>query len=388
LDRHLLDNADVRLDCHGGAKQRTSLAGAAWLGAVHLVVDAVSVASVLRAAPPKDSLAASALLFVLAYDVLAFAGQAPLGWLIDRFPVRRGSTVTGVVLTGVALLVGPDAGYAVVLLASLGNALFHVGAGATVLAAAGDRAAPAGVFVAPGALGLGIGLLLGRKFVSVPLWPWFSALAAAIAVVALAPTRADAGERPTAPSHLRVSGIIAIAVALCLSVAVRSLVGSVGCDACDKTLFLAVAVPVASFAGKLAGGFLADRFGWIDLATAALLASAPLLAWSGGDLWLALPGLVLFQMTMPVTLTAMVRLMPARPALAFGVLSLALIAGALPTYLPTAWRPSGVAVLGLVLGSALALFVALRALFPRGSARSPSSSTSAAASSNLCRGNP
>jgi FSR family fosmidomycin resistance protein-like MFS transporter len=311
-----------------------------------------------------------------------------LGWLIDRFGVRRGSTLTGVVLTALALLVGPDAGYSAVLLASLGNALFHVGAGAMVLAEAGDRAAPAGVFVAPGAIGLGIGLLLGRRFTSVPLWPWFFALGAAVAVVALARTRPDAEGRPNPPSHLRSGAILAVAILLCLSVAVRSLVGNVGCDACDKTLFLAVAVPAAGFAGKLAGGFLADRFGWIDLATVALLASAPLLAWSGGDLWLALPGLVLFQMTMPVTLAAMVRLMPARPALAFGVLSLALVAGALPTYLPDGWRPQGIAVLGLVLGSALVLFVALRVLLSPGSARSGSPSNAAAVPSPCCRGNP
>ena len=63
--------------------------GATWLGATHLVVDAVCVASVLRAAPPSDSLVASALAFVLGYDLLAFAGQAPFGWLIDRFDLRR-----------------------------------------------------------------------------------------------------------------------------------------------------------------------------------------------------------------------------------------------------------------------------------------------------------
>jgi FSR family fosmidomycin resistance protein-like MFS transporter len=114
----------------------------------------------------------------------------------------------------------------------------------------------------------------------------------------------------------------------------------------------------------MVGGFLADRFGWIDLSMVALLAAAPLLAFSGGDLWLALPGLLLFQMTMPVTLVAMLRLMPGRPALAFGLPCLALIAGALPAYLPDVWRPRGLAVLALVLGSAALLFLALRRLVP------------------------
>jgi len=368
----------VRLTSQGGAEHRTSLAGSAWLGGAHLVIDAVCVTSVLRAAPPKDSLAASALVFVLAYDVFAFAGQAPLGWLIDRFGVRRGAALAGVLLTTLALLVGSQAGYAVVLLASLGNALFHVGAGAMVLAGAEDRAAPSGVFVAPGAVGLGLGLLLGRRFVTVPFWPSLFALAAAVAIVALVPARIAAQGRPKPPSHLKAGALAGVALLLSVSVAVRSLVGSVGCDACDKTLFLAIAVPLAGFCGKFAGGFLADRFGWIDLSTVALLASAPLLAFSRGDPWLALPGLLLFQMTMPVTLAAMFRLMPGRPGLAFGLLCLALIAGALPTFLPNVWRPQGVPVLLLVLGSTLILFVALRALLSPGSSRSVAPSAASA----------
>lgn len=337
------------------------------MGGAHLVVDAVSVTSVLRAAPAANAVAAGALLFVIAYDVLAFAGQVPLGWLVDRLNLRRGAALLGIALAAAALLVGPRAGYAVVLLAGTGNALFHLGAGAMVLAGGRDKAAPAGVFVGPGALGLGIGLLLGRRFVTVPAWPWLFALAVAVVLVLrvslLSQPRDDTASAPV----LRTPPLLAIATLLCLSVAVRSLVGTVGCDACDKTLFLAIAVPCTGCLGKVVGGFLADRFGWIDLSMVALLASAPLLAFSGGDLWLALPGLLLFQMTMPVTLVAMFRLLPGRPGLAFGLPCLALIAGALPAYLSGAWRPRGVAVLGLVLGSAAVLFLALRRLVPPGS---------------------
>lgn len=366
---------------------QASLAGAAWLGGAHLVVDAVSVTSVLRAAPAANAVAASALLFVLAYDVLAFAGQVPLGWLVDRLDLRRGAALLGILLAAAGLLVGQHAGYVVVLLAGLGNALFHLGAGAMVLAGGREKAAPAGVFVGPGALGLGIGLLLGRRFVTVPVWPWLFALAAAVALVLLVSLRTETSDQPTATPTFHPPVLLTIATLLCLSVAIRSLVGTVGCDACDKTLLLAIAIPCAGCLGKVAGGFLADRFGWIDLSMVALLASAPLLAFSGGDLWLALPGLLLFQMTMPVTLVAVFRLMPARPALAFGLPCLALIAGALPAYLPGGWRPHGIGVLTLVLGSAAILFLALRRVVPP---PRPSNTTSpkVPTNSHLCRGNP
>jgi FSR family fosmidomycin resistance protein-like MFS transporter len=324
------------------------------------VVDAVCVTAVLRASPPGDAVASTALAFVLGYDLLAFAGQAPFGWLIDRLDLRRSSTLVGLVLTAAAVLAGH--GTPVVLLAGAGNALFHVGAGAMVLAGSQGRAAPAGVFVAPGALGLGLGMILGRQWPWVPLLPWLLPLAAAgIAVWLVSLPREDRPYDDVAPP-LRHSHIALIIVLLFLSVAVRSLVGTTGCDTCPRSLFLMAALPLAAFAGKFAGGFLADRFGWIDLATAALLAAAPLLAFSGGDLWLTLPGTVLFQMTMPVTLAAMYRLMPKRPGLGFGLLCVALVAGTLPANLPGGWRPQGLSLLALVIASAVTLYLALRRL--------------------------
>jgi hypothetical protein len=114
------------------------------------------------------------------------------------------------------------------------------------------------------------------------------------------------------------------------------------------------------------------------------------LAFSGGDLWLALPGLLIFQATMPVTLAAMMHLFPTRPGLGFGILCVALVSGSLPAYLPGGWRPQGLAVLLLVLGSAAALYVALSWLLLRPATTLSSSATSSpqAGPSTLCRGQP
>jgi MFS transporter, FSR family, fosmidomycin resistance protein len=377
VDQSLLKDGTMFESSHLTAKMphTVTTVGAAWLGVAHFIVDAVCVTSVLRASPPSDSLVSGALAFVLGYDLLAFAGQAPIGWLTDRLGVRRGAALTGLLCSAAALLAGRGSGMAVLLLAGTGNALFHVGAGAMALAGSRGRAAPAGVFVAPGALGLGLGLLLGRKFLTVPLWPWLFAIAAAcVAVLRVAtPSREQAPATENAASAFRRHEIFAVAALLAVSVAVRSLVGTVGCDACSRSFFLMVALPFAAFTGKLTGGFLADRFGWIDLAMVALLASAPLLAFSHGDLWLALPGMIMFQMTMPVTLAAMLRLLPAWPGFGFGLLCVALVGGTLPAYLPGGWRPQGLALLLLVLGSAAALYLALRFLLtPRQSQTVPS----------------
>ena len=363
--------------------------GAAWLGAAHLVVDAACVASVLRASPPSDAIASAALAFVLGYDLLAFAGQVPCGFLIDRFRLRRGAAVAGLLLTAAAVLAGPAAGPAVMVLAGLGNALFHVGAGAMVLAGSKGQAAPAGIFVAPGALGLGLGIILGRQWLGVPLSPLLWAVAVACVVVPLVATKSEGSAGESSSSAPRARGqVAAILFLLSFSVAVRSLVGTVGCDGCPRGLFLLVAIPFAAFAGKLSGGFLADRLGFIEVSMVALLASGPLLAFAGDDLWLALPGLLLVQMTMPVTLAAALRALPAWPGLGFGILCLALVGGTLPAYLPGGWRPHGLSLLLLVLASAAALYLALRLLLhpqPRAAVAARDCDTSA---STLCRGLP
>ncbi len=336
--------------------------GAAWLGAAHLVVDAGCVASVLRATPACDAVASTCVAFVLGYDVLAFAGQAPLGALVDRLGLRRAAALAGLVLTAAGMLVGPGAGSAVVILAGLGNALFHVGGGAMVLAGSKGNAAPAGIFVAPGALGLGLGILLGRQWLAVPLWPVLLALAAAGIAVLVAATKNDGAAVTLTPTGRPPSRVLLIFGLLSFSVAVRSLVGTVGTDGCPKGLPLMLAVPIAAFAGKLSGGFVADRLGWIDVSMVALLAAGPLLAFAGGDPWLAIPGLLVFQMTMPVTLAAALRALPAWPGFGFGVLCFALVTGCLPAYLPGGWRPHGTPLLLLVLASAAALYVGLRLL--------------------------
>ena len=126
---------------------------------------------------------------------------------------------------------------------------------------------------------------------------------------------------------------------------------------------LMAGIPLAACAGKMLGGIVSDRAGWILTSVGALLLSAPLIAFNGGELSLALPGLLLFQMTMPVTLVAVWCLMPGRPATAFGLPCLALIIGAVPTFFPAGKQLFGPYMfIGLIVISALALFVSLRAM--------------------------
>jgi hypothetical protein len=159
-------------------------------------------------------------------------------------------------------------------------------------------------------------------------------------------------------------------VLLLVSVAVRSFVGFGACFQCAGGLAVAIGLPAAGFLGKLVGGMVADRLGWLRTSTAALLLSLPLIAFSGGSLFLALPGVLLFQSTMAVTLVAVYALMPRWPATAFGLPCLALIAGAFPTFVPAGKQLFGRWTFVLLIAlSAAVLALALRGLRRHGLAR-------------------
>jgi hypothetical protein len=82
-----------------------------------------------------------------------------MGWLTDGQRSYRTVLLGGLVLAAMGALVPSHSPLLLVGLASLGNAAFHVGAGGFVLAMGNERASASGLFVGPGALGLGFGLL-------------------------------------------------------------------------------------------------------------------------------------------------------------------------------------------------------------------------------------
>ena len=308
---------------------------------------------------------------VAGYDMLAFGLEFPLGLLVDRLRLARLSMILGAAMAAVVLAPGPVPALATMIVAGVGNALFHLGAGGLVLRSAGGRAAPAGVFVAPGALGLGLGLWMGRtgRGSTFPIY-----IALAFAVVALItldkPATVDRDKPIGAGRQPALLPWLILLVLLLVSVAVRSFVGFGACFQCAGGLAVAIGLPAAGFLGKLVGGMVADRLGWLRTSTAALLLSLPLIAFSGGSLFLALPGVLLFQSTMAVTLVAVYALMPRWPATAFGLPCLALIAGAFPTFVPAGKQLFGRWTFVLLIAlSAAVLALALRGLRRHGLAR-------------------
>ncbi len=358
---------------------RHAWAALAPAAALHAAVDAACGVLLWGAVRGGHLSAGDAWAAFLLYNLLAFAVQPLLGLAVDRGSWARGAAVGGAALTAAGLTVvaaWPQALAAAIAAAGLGNALFHVGGGILSLRLQPGRATAPGLFVAPGAAGVTAGILAGRA--GAPAWPFVAAvalLATALWFVwpALGRARRSARASRTMPTPrstsapgralpLAASPRLGFAIAvtlLLLVVALRSFVGLDLVMPWKSDVTLLATLTAAVVLGKAAGGVAADRFGWRPVACGALLVSVPLLAIGGANPWAGIVGILVFNMTMPVTLAATARLMPGQEGFAFGLTCLALFCGALPVL--AGWAPplDAVALSAACGVAAVALWAAL-----------------------------
>ena len=275
-------------------------------------------------------------LCLVLYNFCAFAMQAPLGLLGDRFNKNAVYAAAGCVIVALSAFLSKYAVLACIA-AGLGNALFHLGGGIDTLNECGEKCGKLGVFVSPGAFGIFFGTKLGRAKA-----PDFriviGGLILAAVLILLGAARKGLLKHsknvPVSFAGIGDPGVIPAALCFFLVVCLRSFAGSSMAFPWKAAGQWALINTCAVVFGKTAGGFIADRFGavrssWVTLGASALLflfASHPL----AGVL-----AVFLFNMTMPVTLGALGRMLPGVKGFAFGTLTLALFAGLVPIIM---WR--------------------------------------------------
>lgn len=261
---------------------------------------------------------------VLLYNFLAFAGQMPLGLLADRFGNGRLFAAGGCLCTAAAFLL-PSQPLFLSAAAGLGNALYHIGGGRDTLRLSEGKAGLLGVFVSPGAFGLFLGGLLGKGAFPAPLPPVIL-LAVGAAVLRLC----GRTERVPLSVDLSRAGRLALP-ALFLVVCLRSYAGFLFAFPW-KTGAWAWVFVLCVVLGKTTGGFLCDRRGGMTTALVSLGLGAALFLLSENPVC-GCGAVLLFNMTMPVTLRAAADRLPGAEGFSFGLLTFGLFLGFLPEYL-------------------------------------------------------
>lgn len=189
---------------------------------------------------------------------------------------------------------------------------------------------PAGIFVSSGAMGVALGTLCRSGLTAVLI------VAAAVALTWIL-ARADAKECAEKYDYVnfrvaRNGGFLLLTGLLMAAVFVRSYAGSIMPLDWERTGWLVIGPAAASCIGKALGGMAGDWLGAGRTGVVSLLISVPLICLGSENVVLSLAGILLFNMTMPITLCGLVSLMPENPGFAFGLTTLALLVGVGITY--------------------------------------------------------
>ena len=325
---------------------------------------------------------------VLVYNFFAFACQLPAGIFGDRqkkpwllagsgcFLVAAAYLMTAACLkTGAWILPGsgqlpgsPASGAAgrlpllllISAVAGIGNSCFHVGGGIDLLRRSGGKAAIPGIFVSTGAFGVWLGPVLAAKQ-SARAFGLLSGCALMILTGAVL-TRTHFLRKDEREAGGSAAARIAVpAAVLCLFTAVlfRSYAGTIMRYGWKKA-FLAFLFTVGIVSGKMLGGIIGDRAGWRRTAVVSLAVSGLLFLAADRHAVCGIAAVFLFNMTMPLTLSALAKMYPDREGMAFGLTTLALFLGTLPSMAESAgiMRAGGSSLLPAVCAVSLLLMAA------------------------------
>lgn len=278
-------------------------------------------------------------MYILIYNFCAFALQMPLGALMDFVIAGNNSqcrkisfvyTLLGVILTVAGAFTNPA-------VLGVGNALFHLGGGVGTIHEDFKnqwKGMALGIFVAPGALGLFIGTILGRSLGDKLLYIIFAVtalMAGLLLMLRLIPDKSCSTDIEI-DKEVNVNRKHFLMIILCfLVVIIRSYTGmAVSFD--WKTGFAAGLICVIFVVlGKMAGGILAAKFGMKRVIVLSLILAA--VCYYFGDCGVfGVTALFMFNMTMPITLYLLVNKIRSLSGFFFGLLTFGLFLGFLPTY--------------------------------------------------------
>ncbi|MBR3750129.1 MAG: hypothetical protein IKN28_09675 [Firmicutes bacterium] len=294
----------------------------------HLLVDGICLAALFGAGADASALMTAVML----YNTLAFTTQCLVGLWTDHTGLSKKAEPLSMLLVAAGYFL-PASLLVRVAMIGLGNSCFHVCGGTVTLEQSRGKSSPLGVFVAPGA----IGVLLGRSF------PKLGHVLAALLILFAAaiffayrrdgdrkaPVGPEAGKTCALPDYRGDAFPGMAAALLTAAVAVRAIGGSCAEFPWNTGVATAAAMTLFVFAGKTAGGFLCDRIGAVKSSAVSILPAALLTAFLGANMPASLLGQFLLNLSMPVTLWLLYKLMPKEPGLAFGLAASALWPGTL-----------------------------------------------------------
>jgi MFS transporter, FSR family, fosmidomycin resistance protein len=298
----------------------------------------------------------SIALYFIIYNLVAFGLQPFIGFFADVKKKYLDIAVLGLVFAMVALLF-KELGLVMILLSTLGNAMYHVGGGVLSMNLYPNKSAPAGIFVAPGAVGVFLGVYLSM------ISPDYGFIIVGLALLSCVSIFVLFDQYKLAHSYRKIQPRVGLLITLILFVVLtRGFVGSFLYFGWKGDLFYSVLLVISIFLGKFFGGVLGDKFGYSKIGVYGLIISVPLLIFGINQPLLGLAGAFMFNLTMAITLFLIIESLGVYKGVAFGLTTLTLVGAFIPFQLGFSinvgiWYYSSISV--LILSAAYGLHKAV-----------------------------
>ena len=268
----------------------------------------------------------------LIYDSLAFTPQSIFGYISDRYPkIPFGLIGTGLII--IALLISPvnPGKYTAVVILCLGNALIHVNGAEVTLRSSKGKLSHSAIFVSGGSFGVITGKILGDLNISryVIIILALTMITFILLAETYRPKNKELKEYNYQNPKISKGLLIILTVII---VIIRGYMGYGIPTSWNKTLIESILLYSFIGLGKALGGILSDFICMKKVAYISILASLPFLLIGNNFMLISLIGVMLFSMTMSITLGLLVSVLKRTPGLAFGLTTIGLFLGTVPIF--------------------------------------------------------
>ena len=325
---------------------------------IHFIVDLSCAILVTNLVTQKLGNGMTLFWAIVLYNFFAFAMQFPIGVIADKVNKNALCSAVGCIIVAIAFAFS-NLGIASCIIAGIGNSLFHVGGGIDVLNISDKKATLSGIFVSTGAMGI----FLGSKSASIDFNKYYLVvlmlLVSAIALFTLYKQIKDKViNNPIKVIKLSGKEWIAI-ICIFLTVALRSYVGMILAFSWKSTFVYALLFVIGVVLGKMLGGIIGDKIGYKKISIS-LIISAICFIFAFDNPIIGIIAVLLFNMTMPITLICLSNIFDNNKGLAFGLLTLALFTGCIPTFIGMNQLFTQVGLFCLTIVSSILLYISLR----------------------------
>ena len=269
------------------------------------------------------------------YDGLAFVPQSLIGYISDKYP-KINIGLIGIILLFIAITIYSFFDISIfisLVILCLGNCCLHISGAEATLKNSNGKLSHSAIFVSGGSFGVITGKLLAKTFIK----PWYLLfmILTMIPFVLLANTYKKTNTKPNCKEYNYANDNINKHIVILLAVFVVIVRGYMGYGiptSWNKTTIQTIIFFVIMGLGKALGGILSDRFGIRKIAFISTLGAIPFLCFGDNVMLISIIGVMMFSMTMSITLAILVSVLKKTPGLAFGLTTIGLFLGTAPIF--------------------------------------------------------